>query len=177
MADLIQKIKNNEELAPFLSKTCCENEVCITLDGEILEEDYVVIKVDGYYNAQKNIHKWADTPPAPDCLIVRRCVDNGFGLTIGELKNINSAGDFELENLKEKFQTCFDDFICNRFSDILFIDYKNIKLYFVSKIPIHKPERDIALTLKLLMDVRFKYNGKNYMIEPRTPHPTVKKCY
>jgi len=48
MVDLIQKIKNNEELAPFLSKTCCENEVCITLDGEILEEDYVVIKVENF---------------------------------------------------------------------------------------------------------------------------------
>jgi len=77
--------------------------------------------------------------------------------------------------LFEKFVTCFYDFICNRFSDILQIDYKRIQLYFVSKIEIYK--RDASLKIKLLQSKPIIYNGKRYYIAARMPTPAIKPCY
>jgi hypothetical protein len=173
---LLNKIYETEALQPFLSKTCCENEVCITFEEDLLQENYVVIKVDDYYNSQ-GLGK--ETPPSPDCLIIRRCEKSGYGLTIAELKNISTASHFNVANLKAKFKTCFENFIQNRFAELLFIEYNNIELYFVSHIELYnkRDTRDLGLRLETLIDTRFKYNRKSYMIKLRMPHPTIKKCY
>lgn len=170
--NLLERLYDNEILAPFLQKECCENGVCITFDSDIAEDNYVVIKVDDYYKSLK-LDK---IPASPDCLIIRKCVNGGYGLTIGELKNISTADSFKVENMKEKFSTCFDDFISKRFKEYLFEDYQEIKLYFVSNIEIYK-KRDLGLRLETLIETKLDYNGKKYMIQPRMPHPTIKKCY
>jgi hypothetical protein len=168
---MIEKIYNTAALQPFLHKDCCENEVCVTFDEALLLENYVVIKVDDYYNSL-HLEK---TPPSPDCLIVRKCENEGFGLTIVELKAISTAQNFDLANMKNKFSTCIDDFIGDKFNDLLLQDYKDIKLYFVSNIEVYK--RDLGLKLEILINTKFEYNGKKHMIQARMPNPTIKRCY
>jgi hypothetical protein len=168
---MIARIYANDALAPFLKKECCENDVCITFADEVGQELYVVIKVDDYYNALGLTR----TPAAPDCLIIRQCLDGGYGLTIGELKSITSSGNFDLKNMLEKFETCIEDFIKVRFRDLLYKDYKDLKLYFVSNIEIYK--RDLGLKMEVLINKKFDYNGRRYMIQPKMPHPAIKNCY
>ena len=109
------------------------------------------------------------------CLIIRDCVNSGFGVTLVELKNIVNAQGFETKNIIEKFETTLFDFIKNRFKTILDIDFKEIKLYFVSNNEIYK--RDLALKMKVLINKRIDYNNKKLMIIPKMPTPTIKNCY
>lgn len=171
---MLDKIYKTEALLPFLKKECYENEVGISLDKGINEDDYVVIKVDDYYNSL-NLGK--DTPPSPDCLIIRKCEHTGYGLTIVELKNIQTAKGFNVNNMIGKFNTCINDFIMIRFKDLLFKEYVDIKLYFVSKINPYNKNRDKGLRLETLIEKKIIYNGAKYMIAPDLPNPTIKKCY
>jgi len=111
--NLIENIYKNKSLAFFLSKECCENDVCVTFDVGISQDDYVVVKIDNYYNS---LHL-ERTPASLDCLIIRECENGGYALTLVELKNITSSSRFDLSNVIEKFETCFNDFIMKRFDD------------------------------------------------------------
>ena len=168
---MISKIKAHEKLQAFLVSECCENNVSVIFDPNVSSAGYVIIKVDDFYNSL-GLEK---TPPSLDCMIIRKCLVSGFGLTLVELKEISSAGSFKIDNLKAKFETCLDDFIQKRFKDLLDKDYKSIKLYFVSNIEIYK--RDIGLKLEVLINIRFDYQGRKLMIEPRMPHPTITNCH
>lgn len=168
---IIEKIKSHETLNQFLVEECCENNVSVTFQEDVASESYVIIKVDDFYNSL-DIEK---RPPSLDCLIIRRCLNIGFGLTLVELKEIHSGQAFDFDNMKAKFETCLDDFMQKRFKDLLFKDYKDIKLYFVSNIEIYK--RDIGLKLETLMNVRFNYGSRKLMIQPRMPHPTITNCH
>lgn len=173
---MIEKIIDNPVLQPFLSKTCCENDIGISLADDILPENYIIIKVDSYYNSLSFPNENYDkTPPSPDCLIIRRCKEGGFGLVIGELKNISSSSGFDIDNIVDKFRTCLDDFISHRFAALLFVDYKNIQLYFVTNIDKNRPNTSLAF--ESFINKKLKYNGKTYLISPKTPQPTVKNCY
>ena len=88
-----------------------------------------------------------------------------------KLKNIKNSKGFTTENMIEKFQTTLSDFIENKFSNILFEDYNDIKLYFVSNKEIYK--RDLGLKMETLINVKFKYKGKILMIRPFMPTPTI----
>lgn len=168
---MIEKIKTHNILSNFIEDTCCENGVCVTFEADISPNSYAIIKVDKYYNSF-NIKK---RPASIDCLIVRKCVNIGYGLTLVELKNIDNSKGFDLKNMKEKFETTLFDFIKVRFKNILDIDYKEIKLFFVSNNELYK--RDLGLKMEVLINVKFKFNDKYLMIIPRMPNPTIKKCY
>jgi len=169
---LFNKIKSHSVLSQFIHERCEENGICVELDSRIPKENVLTLKVDEFYNS---LHL-DNTPASPDCLIIVKCFNEGYSMTIVELKNIDSSSKgFVLDNLFEKFVTCFYDFICNRFSDILKIDYKRIQLYFVSKIEIYK--RDASLKIKLLQSKPIIYNGKRYYIAARMPTPAIKPCY
>lgn len=168
---LIENIKSHEILSQFLVEECCENNVSVTFAEDVASESYIIIKVDDFYNSLG----LPETPPSLDCFIIRRCLNTGFGLTLVELKEIDSSKRFDLDNLKAKFETCLDDFMQKRFKDLLHKDYKDIKLYFVSNIEIYK--RDIGLKLETLMNVRFNYGSRKLMIQPRMPHPTITNCH
>jgi hypothetical protein len=168
---LIEHIKSHPTLSQFLEEECCENNVGVTFAEDIAEESYIIIKVDDFYNSLG----LGDTPPSLDCLIIRKCLNTGFGLTLVELKDIHSGQGFDFNNMKAKFETTINDFIQNKFKDLLFKDYKDIKLYFVSNIEIYK--RDLGLKLETLMNVRFNYGGRKLMIQPKMPTPTITNCH
>ncbi|MCF0056681.1 hypothetical protein [Dyadobacter sp. CY356] len=168
---MISKVKNHEILSTLIEDTCCENDVCVTFDNEVLPSSYVIIKVDKFYNSL-NI---AERPASIDCLIIRKCNKSGYGLTLVELKNIDNSRGFETSNIKEKFETTLYDFIKTKFRNPLDIDYSDVKLFFVSNKEIYR--RDIGLKMEVLINLRFKFNDKNLMISPKMPNPTIKNCY
>lgn len=167
----INKIKNHEVLSRFVEKDCCENEVCVTFDKSVSEDSYVIIKVDKYYNSLK-LEK---TPASTDCLIIRKCIKTGLGLTVVELKDIKTGKGFDLINMRAKFETTLYDFIKKRFKNPLDNDYKDIKLFFVSNQELYK--RDLGLKMEVLINLRFDFNGRRVMIIPRMPTPTITNCY
>jgi hypothetical protein len=175
---MLENIKAHEILSQFLEDDCCENNICVTFAEDIARENYIIIKVDKYYNSLG----LAETPPSLDCLIIRRCLNTGFGLTLVELKDIDSTKRFTIENLKAKFETTINDFIQTRFN-VLFIDYKRIELYFVSNIELYKgkwrreEKLDRGLKLEILINIRFKYGNRKLMIQPRMPDPTITNCH
>ncbi len=170
---MIEKIKKHKVLSTFVRDQCSENTVSATIDERIKLEDYVIIKPDDYYNSlKKNI------PPSVDCLIIQKCIEGGYKLTIIELKSISSMGNQAIDNLVAKFETIFSHFIPVEFKDILFYPYKSIELYFVTEIELYKHrKRDFGLKLETLINYRFQYNGKRYMIQPRMPVPVIRPCY
>lgn len=172
---LLKKIKLHSVLSKFIQEKCEENGICVEIDNRIPKENILILKVDNYYNSLKLKY----TPASPDCLIIVKCISQGYSLTIVELKDIDSSKRFTIDNMTEKFQTCFDDFISKRFADILFIDYRKIQLFFVSEIELYKGlyNRDAGLRIKILQNKRFTFNGKKYYIEPKMPTPAIKPCY
>ena len=168
---MLERIKSDPVLSRFLIPRCEDEGICVSFDSGISAHDYIIIKVDNYYNSLG----MSKTPPSPDCLIVLKCRDNGYSLTLVELKGVGNSKGFELANLVGKFRTCLDDFISIRFKDLLFKDYKDVKLYFVSEIDVYK--RDIGLKMDLLINTRIHYNGKSYLIRPYMPTPSIKRCY
>ncbi len=168
---MINRIKRTQILSQYVEETCCENEICVTFDATIVPSTYAIIKVDKYYNDLK-LEK---TPASIDCLIVRECIKVGYGLTLVELKNIGTGQGFDVDNMKEKFETTMYDFIKKRFKNPLDIHYSEIKLYFVSKQEVYK--RDLGLKMDVLINIRFKYDDRVLMIRPVMPTPTIKNCY
>ncbi len=168
---MIDRIKEHDILSEFIEDECCENGVCVTIDETIPADSYAIIKVDNYYNSL-NLEK---TPPSVDCLIIRKCIDTGYGITLVELKKGSTSKNFDFENIKGKFETTLFDFIQERFTNELFIAYNDIKLFFVSNKEIHK--RDLGLKMDVLINLRFKFDNKNLMIRPYMPNPTIRNCY
>jgi len=168
---IINRIKSHPVLSNFIENTCCENEISVTFDDGISPSDYAIVKVDNYYNSL-NLEK---TPASIDCLIVRKCINSGYGLTLVELKKIETGKGFDIENMQEKFKTALFDFIKNRFKNPLDTNYSEIKLFFVSRQEIHK--RDLGLKMEVLINTRFKFNDRILMIIPKMPTPTIKNCY
>jgi len=168
---MIKKIKSHDILANFIEDTCCENEICVSFDDGIPASNYAIIKVDNYYNSL-NLVK---TPASIDCLIIRKCIKTGYGLTLVELKKNETGKGFEIKNMQEKFETTLYDFIKNRFKHLLDINYSEIKLFFVSRQEIHK--RDLGLKMEVLINIKFKFDNRTLMINPKMPTPTIKNCY
>ncbi len=172
---LLNNIKENQYLTDFIKDECSDERMCVEIDNKIAKNEYLVIKVDDYYNSLGLTH----TPASPDCLIVIKCKNSGYALAIVELKNINKAKRFDIENLTQKFTTCFNDFMSKRFKEYFDQDFQRIQLFFVTKVNIHPSNRDPlrGLRLEALMNKRFKFRKRNYMIRSYNPTPLIKACY
>ncbi|MBL7767493.1 MAG: hypothetical protein JNK20_00885 [Flavipsychrobacter sp.] len=168
---MINRIKSHPVLKNFIEETCCENGICVTFDDDTSKDDYLILKVDKYYASLK-LEK---TPPSVDCVIIRKCKNGGYGLTIVELKNISTSRGFDLDNLKDKFETTISDFIGNKFRSLLYVDYKDVKLFFVTVKNLYK--QDLGLKYETLINIRFSYNKRKLLIQPYMPTPTIKSCY
>ena len=165
---LFRKIKEDAVLAKIICERCEDEGIGVEIDTRIASDDVLILKVDDFYNSLK-LEK---TPPSPDCFIIFRCQNGGYGLSVVELKNTK---EFELSNLIGKFETCFRDFMEIRFKNFFFRDYNRIDLYFVSKNEIYR--RDEGLRMKFLMNKKFEFRNKTYTIKARMPTPAVKPCY
>ncbi|HFA51581.1 MAG TPA: hypothetical protein ENJ95_21410 [Bacteroidetes bacterium] len=170
----IKELQKNELLAPYIFSDCCENNICVEFDPSISEEDYIVIKIDDFYNATV---KSPDTPKSPDCLIVLRCEDGSFHVFIAELKNVQHMGGLNKKDIREKFHTCLTDFMSGRFRDIFYNEkYRfNLKLFLVAG----RVRESYSMNFKLdfLLTMRpLQFANKFYGIEGQTPNPIVRPC-
>lgn len=177
---MINKILHSEELEPFISDTCEENNICVNMDESILKTHYTIIKVDRYYNS---LHL-GKTPPSVDCLIVLKCRDNDFAIYLVELKNIKSSKNFDIDHIYNKFKSTIENFMAHRFKNI-FQNEKRYKikilyLYFVT-CPYGEDEKSRRKggTTKLdslLARNPFKFQGKLYQIKHKIPNPIINRC-
>lgn len=170
--DLIGKIKNDSILQQFIEETCEENGVCVHLDKKIT--NFVIIKVDKYYNS---LHK--TVLASPDCLIIYECINNNanssinsYGIAIVELKAISENKKFTLDNLTEKFETCFNDFMSDKFSEYFDKDFQTIELFFITKLD---KQKAASGKMETLINKVFKFRNRRYLIDWKAE--TIKPCY
>ncbi len=169
---LLRRIKENAVLSKFIRERCEENSICVEVDARVLREDYLILDVDKYY---ESLHQTVSR--TPDCLFIQRCQGGGYALTIAELKKFDEAHRFESKDI-EKFKTCFDDFMTNKFGAIFDRDFKRIQLFFVSRVDVFGSENvDKSRMMRLLLSSRFDFRGKKYLITPYKPTPAIKPCY
>ncbi len=179
---LIELLKNEQLLQDFFCKVCVENGVSMNIDETIGKNAILIIKVDDYYN-DENVEK---RDCSPDCLIIQACGENSFRIYIVELKNIASPHSFEVKKVKEKFITCLQDFMSERFGHIFHVEninFASIKLFFVADPYGFKkePDRQDRLFQPLKTDYLLaeripKFFGKHLYIEPKIPNPMIKNC-
>lgn len=179
---MIEAIKSEESLQPFLTDECQENRCAAEIDETIEKEDIAIIKIDDYYNSLK----LSKTPPSIDHLITVSREEGDFNLFLVELKDIKSPRYFKVDNIKKKFRTTIDDFMSIKYK-VIFLNevYKinKIRLYFVTDpydwtnkdIPKEKLEKVRKGTkLDLVMQVKpFRFRGKLYQIKHELPNPLI----
>jgi hypothetical protein len=172
---LIQKIQGDPILSKFLCDDCEENGVGISIGTEVQREDFIIIRVDEFYN--KTVPK---TPKSPDCLIIQHCEDNRFVLYLIELKAIARIQSESLSDIRDKFQNCLSDFMSNRFREYFYdTDYDfSIRLIFVSDPEERSADRKTEPSrLDHLLALRpCRFANRGYLIEHKTPNPIIQPC-
>ena len=92
---MINQIKYTDSLKDYVTRQCEENKIFVSMADDILPDNYMVIKIDNYYNSLN----LGNTPPSVDCLVVLKCHDNDFIIYLVELKNVRSPGSFNFRQL------------------------------------------------------------------------------
>lgn len=172
----------------LIRELCDENDICVEISNQISDDDYLVLKIDQYYNSQ-NMH---NPPPSVDCLIIVKCYENEcYDLYLVELRDIRSVKGFKVKNIIQKFQTTIDDFMGARFSHIfLNEDYcvNMLKMCFVSdacRIKIKYPDitenqyrkKILNTKLDMLQSIKpMRFRNKIAHINPMLPNPMVTPC-
>ena len=182
---MISEIRNHPELKRIIVDCCSENNVEVTISSNINNDDFIILKIDKYYNSLS----LADTPKSADCLIILRCENNTFRLFIIELRDIKNLAGFSVKEIYQKFTTTINNFLREKFNEFFFsdkYDIKDLKLYFISdplKIQnsnydnnqIKKLTKGTKIELLLLMPP-FKFDNKYYSISYQVPNPIIQNC-
>ena len=167
---MIDEIANSDDLKLYRVSKCEDNEVCVETHSDINDDEYIIIKLDDYYNG---LHE-DPTPPSVDCLIVQRC-QQGFKVYLIELKNVKRAKSINRANLIEKYRTALFDFLSGRYQSIFngydFHPELMLCAGHVSGDTINSFNLDFLLGLPLI-----KFRGKLCGINGRPPHPIINPC-
>lgn len=122
--NLVEKIKNEPTLQPFIVDACAENGLCVEFSNSIAKADYVILKVDAFYNSCEDFKDpetklMTNTPPSVDCLIVLACKGGTkYRILLVELKNTSRKPP--KENMVDKFRTTIHDFMSERYRDFFY---------------------------------------------------------
>lgn len=128
---MVNMIKRDARLVPYLRTVIEDSGIAVSVAPNLLQEDYVAIKVDDYY-AGLNLQR---TPKAVDFIVVVDCQCDWFSMYILEFKNVNGPDKLNITEIQEKFTNTINLFLNDTFADIFKNDrfkYKGIKLYLVS---------------------------------------------
>lgn len=171
---LLNDLRADALLVPHIYQTCCENDVCVDFDPAIPQEDYLVIKVDDFYNATVPN---PSTPKSPDCLIVQRCAAGHFHVHVVELKNVKSKSSLDSEAIREKFHTCLMDFMSNRFRLHFYNENYDLKLklYLVAGRVKETYSKNFKFDFLLSISA-LQFANKRYLIQGENPNPLVRPC-
>ncbi len=177
---LLQLLRSDPLIAQYIDVSCSENGISAEIDKTISTDNLLIIKVDRYYNSEV-----PNPSPSPDCLVILKCADNNYRIFIIELKDVNGPEGFTVENVKDKFITCLDDFMSGRFGNFFHdpaYNYEEIKLLFITD-PYNfrgNPGKQLRMRghkLDALIAQRIpRYFNKHLFIEYRVPNPTIKNC-
>lgn len=171
---LINDLRNDPLLIGHLSETCCENDVCVDFDPAIPREDYLIVKVDSFYNA--NVPN-PDTPKSPDCLIVQRCAAGHFHVHVVELKNVKYQSSLDLDDLWEKFHNCLTNFMSDRFRPHFYnenYDFK-LRLYLVAGRVRDTYAKNFKFDFLLAMRP-LQFANRPVGIQGENPNPLIRAC-
>lgn len=171
---LLEAIHAEPTLNHYIRPTCSENNVGVSFDPSVSATDYLIIKVDDYFN--RNI---VPNPRGNDCLIVQRCADNRYKLYLIELKNIDRLrGGEEFKHIRDKFQNCFDILMSDRFRSLFYDEnhqFSSIQLYFVSNLVKVKKQKNTKLDALLALKP-CHFANKRYAISHSEPFPMITPC-
>ncbi len=172
---LIKRIQEDPILSEFLCDDCEERGVGIDVSTDVNRDDFIIIRVDEFYN--KLVYH---PPKSPDCLIIQHYGGDKFVLYIVELKSIETLKSENLNDIRDKFQNCFSDFMSDRFRDYFYdIQYDfTIKLLFISDPSESKEEskNKPARLDNLLALPPCRFADKKYPLDFRKPNPVIKPC-
>jgi len=167
---LIDDVRKNPQISPFLEPTCCENNIEDFVSDEVNDDSICIIKVDKYYRSL-NLGK---TPPSVDCLILQHCTMQNFYFHIVELKSTDKSARLDIANVIEKFNTTVNDFILKRFFEpIGKYDSVKLKLILVSKV--ENTGSDTMLR-KILRENSVRYKGMKPIIDLKFSTYTIEGC-
>jgi hypothetical protein len=160
---LLQKIKEDIRFAPYKAKenkieiersiiqtTCCENGICAEIDSTILEEDYVIIKIDNYFQKFKS----DNTPKGVDCLILIRnkSLKDRYCLHLVELKKEDSSSvKSKIDDVIIKFQSSVN----------LFLKEKSLAKHF------NRIYEDVQFVLVTKVSIDSKSNRRDELLEAK----------
>jgi hypothetical protein len=175
MSRKIERIKEDETLAACICNECTEQGVSVRVHPDLHDNQYVIVNIDTFYNAQK----LANTPPSADCLIFQECANEAFCLFIVELKSQKSAKSIDAEQIWAKFETSLNDFVSLRYKDYFVLPphkYRHVRCYLQDKM-------SSSLRLETMMEkpiiFRYTYIGTAYqrrlLIERSVPNPLPKE--
>nr|VFJ59628.1 MAG: hypothetical protein BECKDK2373B_GA0170837_108419 [Candidatus Kentron sp. DK] len=120
---MLDEITNHLELSGLLRPRCKENDVCVTVCDELLENGLLrhdliaILKIDAYFSS-KRIH---NPSQSIDCLIIIKTGEREFGLTLVELRKAPTSGRarrLKSGVIKPKFDNTIAGFLSNGFADI-----------------------------------------------------------
>jgi len=175
---MFETILFNSDLFGLCRETCEENNVCVEFSKQLAEDNYIVLKIDAYYNSSK-MH---NPPPSIDCLILVKCDTNEcYDFYLVELKDIKSSKGFEIKNIQQKFATTINDFLNDKFQDI-FDAYciNDFKLYFVLGEKYSEKYRkkmgSSQLKIFTLKNLSYHFRNKIAVINPIPSGYQVKEC-
>ena len=170
---MISEIRNHPTLKKIVVDSCSENDVEATISSNIDKADFIILKIDDYYNSLS----LADTPKSVDCLIVLRCKNNSYRLYIIELRDIKKLAGFKSKEIYQKFETTLNNFLMERFNDLFLsekYEIKDIILLFITdplnlrngKYSLVQMENKIKGTkIEILLLMRpFKFGNRYYLI-------------
>ena len=146
----IERVKQDPKLVPYICAQCEEKGIGVTIHPDLTTEQYVIVSIDAFYNAQK----MDNTPASADCLILQECGTTGFCIFIVELKSQNTSNGLTVEQLRAKFETSWNDFIAVRFKEHFALPpntYRKLQCYLHSRIPIRYSQNARSLKLVALM--------------------------
>jgi hypothetical protein len=170
---LLNDLRADASLAPYIHQTCCENDVCVDFDPSLSQENYLVIKVDDYYNGLR----LANTPKSTDCLIIQRCMAGHFHVFVVELKNVKRRNELDPDAIRGKFHTCLLDFMSNRFRKHFYKeDYDlKIRLYLIAGRV--KDEYTVNFELDFLLSIfAIPFGNKHHLIKGEKPNFLIRPC-
>lgn len=160
---LLQRIKEDIRFAPYKAKentleversiiqtVCCENGICAEIDSTILDEDYLILKVDSYFQKFKS----DNTPKGVDCLILVRnkAVNERYCLHLVELKKEDSSNvKSKVDDVIEKFASTIN----------LFLREKSLAKYF------NRIFEDVQLVLVTKVVIDSKSNRRDELLEAK----------
>lgn len=175
--DLLSIILADETLSPFFCDNCNENGVGVNFDPSLqLNKDYIIIKVDDYYNSN---FKNPNIPPSPDCIIIQKCHDERYVIYIVELKSIQSLGPYNLRHIRDKFQTCLSHFMSDLYRKYFYASDLNfhIKLLFICDLFTGNNDKFKTTKLDNLLALpHCSFANNKYNLEHKIPSPIVRPC-